>query len=83
MSEHKAWLDEWIAKRVRGAPFQEQKRMAKEAYSPGCVEAARQVGITRGELDEAAGGQLLAYLEVAIEDKWDIEVRKNLPVKAE
>jgi len=34
-------------------------------------------------LDEAAGGQLLAYLEVAIEDKWDIEVRKNLPVKAE
>jgi hypothetical protein len=37
------------------------------------------VGITRRELDEAAGGKLQPYLEAAIEEKWDIEVRKNRP----
>ena len=77
--QHKAWLDEWIKTRVMGVPFQEQKRHAKETYGPACLAAANAAGITRRELDAAAGGKLLPYLEAAIEDKWDTIVRTTPP----
>jgi hypothetical protein len=80
MSEHaKQWLDEWVTVRVSAAPYQQQKRQATDVYGPACTADALKAGITRRELQQAANGDLLAYLESAIEDKMDIEVRKNRP----
>jgi hypothetical protein len=78
-ADHKEWLDKWIEDRVEGVPYSEIKRAAKEFYLPLCISRAEEVGITRRELEAAAGGKLLRYLESAIEDKQDTEVRKNLP----
>ncbi len=81
MDDHaKIWLDEWIIAKVVAAPFQQQKRQAVEVYAPACRAEAMRVGITRRELERAAVGDLPAYIENAIEDRMDIEVRKNRPV---
>ena len=80
MDDHaKVWLDEWVAAKITAAPYQQQKRQATEVYAPACRAEAMRVGITRRELDRAATGDLIAYLENAIEDLMDIEVRKNRP----
>ncbi|MBS0471397.1 MAG: hypothetical protein JSR60_10015 [Proteobacteria bacterium] len=76
----KRWLDGWVDARVVAAPFQQQKRQASEVYAPACRTEAMKAGITRRELEAAATGDLAAYLENAIEDRQDIEVRKNRPV---
>jgi hypothetical protein len=73
------FLEDWVRERVVGVPYSEQKRQANDTYAPACLGAAARVGITRREIVEAAGGNLADYLEVAIEDKWDTVVRKNLP----
>ena len=73
------FLEDWVRERVAGVPYSEQKRQANDAYAPACIGAAARVGITRRELIAAAGGDLPGYREVAIEDKWDEVVRKNLP----
>jgi len=83
MSDYaKDWLNEWVSARVTSATFAQQKRQATEMYAPTCLGEAAKAGITRRELDQAAGGNLLAFLESAIEDKMDIEVWKNRPVSA-
>ena len=80
MSEQaKQWLDEWVKVRVVAAPYVQQKRQVKDNYAPACFLDATKVGITRRELVKAANGDLLSYLESAVEDKMDIEVRKNRP----
>jgi hypothetical protein len=80
MSDHaKLWLDGWANAKVTAAPYQQQKRQASEVYAPACRAEALRIGITRRELEAAAGGDLAAYLENAIEDKMDLEVRKNRP----
>ncbi len=80
MSDYaKAWLDEWAAAKIVAAPYQQQKRQASEVYMPACRAEAMRVGITRRELETAATGDLAAYLENIIEDKMDLEVRKNRP----
>ena len=80
MSEDaKDWLDKWIGDRVLAAPYQQQKRQATDMYAPACRTDATKAGITRRELEQAAEGNLLAYLESAVEDKMDVEVRKNRP----
>ena len=73
------FLEDWVRERVSGVPYPEQKRAANDTYAPACIGAAARVGITRRELIAAAGGDLPGFLEVAIEDKWDAVVRKNLP----
>ncbi len=73
------WLDSWAAANVTAAPFLQQKRLATETFAPTCFVEASRTGITRRELEAAAGGDLIAFLESAIEDKTDIEVRKNRP----
>jgi hypothetical protein len=73
------FLEAWVAERVVGVPYSEQKRQANDTYAPACIGAAARVGITRREVIAAAGGDLPGYLELAIEDKWDAIVRKNLP----
>ena len=73
------FLEDWVRDRVAGVPYSEQKRQANDTYAPACIGAAARVGITRREIIEAAGGDLAGYLEIAIEDKWDDVVRKNLP----
>ena len=73
------WLEDWSKTRVMGAPFEAQKRQAKETYAPACIQAANQAGFTRREIEAAAGGNLIKYFEGVVEDKWDVEVRKNLP----
>ena len=75
----KKWLDEWVRDRVFAAPYQQQKRQATDMYAPACRTDATKAGITRRELEQAAEGNLLTYLESAVEDKMDIEVRKNRP----
>jgi hypothetical protein len=75
----KGWLAEWVKLRVTGAPYSQQKQRARDEYSPACRAAAERVGITRRELEDAANGSLIEYLEAEIENKWDIEVRKNTP----
>jgi hypothetical protein len=75
----KQWLDEWVRIRVVAAPYLQQKRQVKDVYAPACSLDAAKVGITRRELEKAADGDLLIYLESAVEDKMDIEVRKNRP----
>lgn len=75
----KQWLDEWVKVRVVAAPYVQQKRQVKDNYAPACFLDATKVGITRRELEKAANGDLLSYLESAVEDKMDIEVRKNRP----
>lgn len=75
----KKFLEDWARERVVGVPYSEQKRQANDTYAPACLGAAARAGITRREIVEAAGGNLVDYLEVAIEDKWDAVVRKNLP----
>jgi hypothetical protein len=80
MSEHaKQWLNEWVRVRVSAAPYQQQKRQATDVYGPACSADALKAGITRRELKQAADGDLLSYLESAVEDKMDVEVRKNRP----
>jgi hypothetical protein len=80
MSDYaKNWLDEWAGRRVVAGPFQQQKRLAAETYAPACLSEANKAGITRRELEAAAGGSLVNFLENTIEDKMDIEVRKNRP----
>ena len=80
MSDYaKKWLDDWVGVRVLSAPFSQQKRQAREVYGPACCAEAMRVGITRRELEAAANGDLLSYLESAVEDKMDIEVHKNRP----
>jgi hypothetical protein len=74
------WLGQWVFDRVVAAPFLQQKRLALETYAPPCLAEAAKVGITRRELEKAAEGDLLKFLESAIEDKMDIEVRKNRPL---
>lgn len=75
MSEQaKQWLDEWVKVRVVAAPYVQQKRQVKDNYAPACFLDATKVGITRRELEKAANGDLLSYLESAVEDKMDIEV---------
>ncbi len=73
------WLSDWVRDRVAGVPYSEQKKQAKDSYAPACLGAAARVGITRREIEQAAGGNLVDYLENEIENKWDIEVRKNKP----
>ena len=73
----KGWLDGWIQDRVLAAPYQQQKRQVTDVYAPACRAEATKVGITRRELEQAADGNLLTYLESAVEDKMDVEVRKN------
>jgi hypothetical protein len=75
----KTWLDEWIAAKVVATPHLQQKRQATEVYAPALRAEAMRIGITRRELEKAAAGDLIAYLENAIEDKMDIEVWKNRP----
>ena len=75
----KTWLDQWTNAKIIAAPFQQQKRQAVEVYAPACRAEAMKIGITRRELEQAASGDLAAYLENAIEDKMDIEVHKNRP----
>lgn len=75
----KQWLDEWVRIRVVAAPYLQQRRQVKDVYAPACFLDAAKVGITRRELEKAADGDLLIYLESAVEDKMDIEVRKNRP----
>jgi hypothetical protein len=75
----KQWLDEWVRIRVVAAPYLQQKRQVKDVYAPACSLDAAKVGITRRELEKAADGDLLIYLESAVEDKMDIEARKNRP----
>jgi hypothetical protein len=83
MSEQaKQWLDEWVKVRVVAAPYLQQKRQVKDVYAPACFLDATKVGITRRELEKAADGDLLIYLESAVEDKMDIEVRKNRSVNS-
>jgi hypothetical protein len=80
MSDYaKTWLDGWVEKKVSATPYLQQRRQATEVYLPAARAEAMRVGITRRELDAAAGGDLVAFLENAIEDKMDIEVRKNRP----
>jgi hypothetical protein len=80
MSDHaKQWLDAWASAKIIAAPYQQQKRQASEVYMPACRAEAMRVGITRRELEAAATGDLAAYLENIIEDKMDLEVRKNRP----
>jgi hypothetical protein len=80
MSEHaRKWLDEWVSTNVSSATFAQQKRQAVEMYGPNCLTEAMKVGITRRELERAADGNLLDFLESAIEDKMDIQVRRNRP----
>jgi hypothetical protein len=74
----KKFLDDWAAKRLSPAPYQQQKRLAAD-FTPQCLSDASKVGITRREMEAAAGGNLEAFLENAIEDKQDFEVRKNRP----
>ena len=79
MDDHtKKFLDDWAEKRLSPAPFMQQKRLAAE-FTPICMSEAAKVGITRRELERAAGGNLEAFLENAIEDKQDVEVHKNRP----
>ena len=78
----KQWLDEWVNLRVVAAPYLQQKRQVKDVYAPACFLDASKVGITRRELEKPANGDLLNYLESAVEDKMDIEVRKNRPTSA-
>jgi hypothetical protein len=81
MSEYaQKWLGQWVVDRVVAGPFQQQKRLALETYAPSCLAEAAKVGITRRELEQAADGDLLKFLESAIEDKMDVEVRKNRPL---
>jgi hypothetical protein len=75
----KQWLAEWVKTRVTGMPYSEQKQRARDEYAPACLGAAARAGITRRELEEAANGNLAEHLENEIENKWDIEVRKNIP----
>jgi hypothetical protein len=80
MSDHaKQWLDAWVTAKIVAAPYQQQKRQAIEVYMPACRAEAMRAGITRRELEAAATGDLAAYLENSIEDKMDVEVRKNRP----
>jgi hypothetical protein len=74
----KKFLDDWAAKKLSPAPYQQQRRLAAD-FTPVCLTDAAKVGITRREMEAASGGNLEAFLENAIEDKQDIEVRKNLP----
>ena len=74
----KNFLVDWVAKRISPAPFLQQKRLAAE-FTPLCTTDAAKVGITRREIEAAAGGNLEAFLENAIEDRQDVEVRKNRP----
>jgi len=81
MSDYpKNWLNDWVKTRIVAATFAQQKRQAMDMYAPTCLAEAMKAGITRRELDHAADGNLLAFLESAIEDKMDVEVRKNRPV---
>jgi hypothetical protein len=80
MADHaRKWLDSWVTANVTAAPFLQQKRLATETFAPTCFVEASRTGITRRELESAAGGDLIVFLEAAIEDKTDIEVRKNRP----
>jgi diaminopimelate decarboxylase len=80
MSEHATqWLNEWVKVRVSAAPYQQQKRQATDVYGPACTADALKAGITRRELQKAANGDLLSYLESAVEDKMDVEMSKNRP----
>jgi hypothetical protein len=74
----KKFLDAWVEKRLSPAPYLQQRRLAAD-FTPVCLTDAAKAGITRREMEAAAGGNLEAFLENAIEDKQDIEVRKNLP----
>jgi hypothetical protein len=74
----KKFLGAWLEKRVSPAPYQQQRRLAAD-FTPACLTDAAKVGITRREMEQAAGGNLEAFIENAIEDKQDIEVRKNRP----
>jgi len=76
------FLEDWVRERVVGVPYSEQKRQANDTYTPACIGAAARVGVTRRELIAAAGGDLAGHLEIAIEDKWDAIVRKNLPAQS-
>ena len=78
----KGWLTGWIHDRVHAAPYQQQKRQVTDVYAPACRAEATKAGITRRELEQAADGNLLTYLESAVEDKMDVEVRKNRPPTA-
>lgn len=75
----KVWLEEWVEQKVFGVPHSEQKRAAKDTYVPVAIAQANEVGITRRELEAAAGGNLQKYLEGAIEDKYDELIKKNTP----
>jgi hypothetical protein len=80
MSEYaNNWLNQWVGSHVTHATFAQQKRQASEMYAPTCLAEAMKAGITRRELELAANGNLLEFLESAIEDRMDIEVRKNRP----
>ncbi len=80
MSEHaRKWLDAWVAANVKPSPFLQQRRMAAEVYAPACLTEAMRTGITRRELERLAGSSLTEFLESAIEDKTDVEVRKARP----
>lgn len=59
----KAFLDEWVQSYVLAEPRSEDE--AQETVDE-CIEDAAEDGITKQELQDAADGNLLAYIRRAI-----------------
>jgi acetyl-CoA acetyltransferase len=73
------FLDAFVRTHVHAIPRSMQKQVATKSYIPVAEATAGRMGITRRELDAAAGGNLQRYFENQMEDKRDEEVRKNKP----
>jgi hypothetical protein len=56
----KAFLDEWVAKNVPENAYPDKKTAVQLAAR--CVEEASQKGLTKAELEQAAGEDLVACM---------------------
>ena len=77
--EANEFLSAFVKKHVGPIPYTEQKQVAKRSYIPVAIATASQLGITRRELEKAAGGNLQKFFENAMEDECDAQIKRNAP----
>ena len=75
-SDPNEFLTTWVEYHITAIPYAAHKDMAKQLVEV-CIGQAAASGITRRELAAAAGGNLKRFIETALEDAWDAEVKKN------
>jgi len=72
------FLSAWLQRNIRPVPYSFHSDLVKK-FTQHCEAEAAREGITRRELEAAAGGNLKRHIATALEDAQDVVVKANKP----